>query len=259
LNPYTPSSRAGESPYVIAHRGLSGKAPENTIASFRKAIATPGVDMIELDVRISSDGQAIVLHDRSLQRTTTGNGAARNYTAKEIQSYDAGSWFHPSFAGQRVPLLSEVLELAKGTCWLNIELKGGLLPSRSDLLVKTVMETVREHELQDFVLYSSFRHDLLAQVRKRDSKAITGVIYNLYRDLGRPPSKLAQRVGASVFVCAKHELRRSMVRDAHQHHLSFYVYTLNAVEEVKKMVDLGINGIISDVADEIVGVVKGTV
>ena len=112
LNPYTPSSRSGESPYVIAHRGLSGKAPENTIASFKKAIATPGVDMIELDVRVSNDGHAIVLHDRSLQRTTTGNGTARNYTAKEIQSYDAGSWFHPSFAGQRVPLLAEVLEQA---------------------------------------------------------------------------------------------------------------------------------------------------
>jgi glycerophosphoryl diester phosphodiesterase len=255
LNPYHPFPPTDRSPYIIAHRGLSGKAPENTLASFQKAIATVGVDMVELDVRISKDEEVIVLHDRSLQRTTTGNGSARLYTAEEVQSYDAGSWFHPSFSGEKIPLLRTVLELARGKCWVNIELKGDFLDRGSDSLVKKTLETVRECGMQDFVLYSSFKHDLLARVHKLDPNATTGVIYNVYRDLGKPPSKLAQRVRASVFVCAKHELRRSMIRDAHQHGISLYVYTLNAVVAVKKMVEFGIDGIISDVADEIVGFV----
>ena len=259
MNPYTPFPPSGAPPYIIAHRGLSGKAPENTLASFRKALATPGVDMIEVDVRISSDGRVIVLHDRSLQRTSTGNGSARNFTLAEIQSYDAGSWFHPSFSEERIPLLRDVLQLARGKCWVNIELKGDFLRRETGTLVTRTMETVEECAMREHVLYSSFTHDLLAQVRSLNPKATTGVIYNVYRDLGRSPSKLAQRVGASVFVCAKHELRRMMVRDAHQHQLSLYVYTLNAVQEVKKMLDFGINGVISDAADEIVGFVKGTV
>lgn len=256
MKPYAPFSPSGEPPYVIAHRGLSGKAPENTIASFTKALATRGVDMIELDVRMSGDEQVIVLHDRTLQRTSTGNGNARQYTLAEIQSFDAGSWFHPSFSGERIPLLRDVLELVRGTCWVNIELKGDLFRRGTENLVKKTIETVRECSMQEFVLYSSFTHDLLAQVRRLEPTATTGVIYNVYRDFGRSPSKLAQRVGASVFVCARRELSRAMVRDAHQHRLSLYVYTLNEVEEVRKTLDFGINGIISDVADEIVSVVK---
>ncbi|MBP8976492.1 MAG: glycerophosphodiester phosphodiesterase, partial [Bacteroidetes bacterium] len=102
LRDYTPRPISGDPPYVIAHRGISAKAPENTLAAFRMAARAEGIDMIELDVRLTKDNEVIVLHDRTLQRTTTGNGAARKYTLKEIQEYDAGSWFHPSFSSERV-------------------------------------------------------------------------------------------------------------------------------------------------------------
>ncbi|MCL5021270.1 MAG: hypothetical protein M1339_06375 [Bacteroidetes bacterium] len=252
MEPYQPRPNSASLPYVIAHRGISGKAPENTLSSFSRAVSTPGVKMIELDVRISQDDQIIVLHDRTLQRTSTGNGAARNYTLKELKEFDAGSWFHPSFASERIPTLAEVLHLAKGKTWVNIELKRDLFSRAQDVFVQRVIETVRAAGIENEVLYSSFTHDLLAQVRRIEPKAVTGVIYNIYRDFGRSPSKLAGRVHASVFVCAKHELRKSMIRDARQHGLALYVYTLNSIQDARKMIQLGVDGIISDNADGIV-------
>ena len=252
MKPYQPRPNPSDHPYVIAHRGISNKAPENTLSSFSRAVSTPGVRMIELDVRISQDEQVVVLHDRTLQRTSTGNGAAHNYTLKELKEFDAGSWFHPSFSSERIPTLTEVLRLAKGKTWVNIELKRDVFNRNHDLFVQRVIDTVRAEGMEDQVLYSSFTHDLLALVRKAELRAITGVIYNIYRDFGRSPSKLAGRVHASVFVCAKHELRKSMVRDARQHGLALYVYTLNSIQDARKMIQLGVDGIISDNADGIV-------
>ena len=99
---------------------------------------------------------------------------------------------------------------------------------------------------------SSFTHDLLALVRRFEPQAITGVIYNIYRDFGRSPSKLAGRVHASVFVCAKHELRKSMIRDTRQHGLALYVYTLNSIQDARKMIQLGVDGIMTNNADGII-------
>ena len=80
MRSYKPKPSSGMPPYVVAHRGLSAKAPENTLASFERAANVSGVDMIELDVRLTKDEEVIVLHDRTLQRTSTGNGPARNYS-----------------------------------------------------------------------------------------------------------------------------------------------------------------------------------
>jgi len=256
MQQYRPKPSSGNHPHIIAHRGISGKAPENTLSAFSRAFETPGITMIELDVRISQDGQIIVLHDRTLQRTSTGNGAAHNYTMTELRQFDAGSWFHPSFSRERIPTLAEVLRLARGRTWVNIELKGDFFFRASDVFVRRVVETVRKEGMEDFVLYSSFTHDLVARIRRMEPKAATGVIYNIYRDFGRSPSKLTGRAGASVFVCARHELRKSMIRDVRQHDLALYIYTLNSVQDVKKVIQLGVDGIISDNADDLVTAVN---
>ncbi len=258
MKPYQPRPEAGELPHIIAHRGISGKAPENTLSSFSKALRTPGVGMIELDVRISHDEQIIVLHDRTLQRTTTGNGAARNYSLKELKEFDAGSWFHTSFATERIPTLGEVLRIARGKVWVNIELKGDFFRRNHEVFVRRVIEEVHKEGMEDQVLYSSFTHDLLALVRRTELSAATGVIYNIYRDFGRSPSKLTGRVNASVFVCAKHELTKSMISDARQHELALYVYTLNSIHDARRMIQLGVDGIISDNADEILNALKNS-
>ena len=107
---YQPKPLPKEPPYVIAHRGISAKASENTLGSFEHAASISGIDMVELDVRLSKDEELIVLHDQTLQRTSTGNGLARNYSFDEIRRFDAGSWFHPKFAKQHIPTLGEVFQ-----------------------------------------------------------------------------------------------------------------------------------------------------
>lgn len=228
------------------------------MAAFRLATGTPNINMIELDVRCSHDGTPVVIHDRTLQRTTTGNGAVRSYTVDELKKFDAGSWFHPTFSQECIPTLLEVLSFVRGKCWVNVELKGEFLVRSHEAFVRGVLENVRESGMKDQVLYSSFTHELVASVRRLEPTAKTGVIYNFYRDFGRSPSKLAQRAGASVFVCARRELRRSMIRDVRQHSLALYVYTLNSVQDASKMVELEIDGIISDNADDIAPVVRGS-
>ena len=107
---------------VVAHRGFSGAAPENTLAAFRMAIEA-GSDMIELDVHLSKDGKVVVIHDETQERTTNGQGRVADRPLKEIKGLDAGSWFSPPFAGERIPTLQEVLSLAQGKVPVNIEIK----------------------------------------------------------------------------------------------------------------------------------------
>lgn len=244
-------------PYVIAHRGISAKAPENTLASFKMAAAVPGIDMVELDVRLTKDEEVIVLHDRTLQRTTTGNGIAHKYTLNELKNYDAGSWFDPSFKAERIPTLGEVLQAVGPTRWVDVEIKADpFQPDRRGLLEKKVIEVVEQYNMKDRVFYTSFDHHLVANLKRMVPKAVTGVLYNLLRDFGRSPSKLARRADASVFICAKGELQLSMIEDAKRHGIAVYVYTLNSIKDAQKMIQLGVDGIISDNADDIVSLVK---
>ena len=257
MKPYQPKPPREHRPYVIAHRGVSGKAPENTLAAFSRACETPGIDMIELDVRLSKDDQVLVLHDRTVQRTSTGNGAARHYSVAEIGEFDAGSWFDPTFSKERIPTLEKVLAVVDKRRWMNIELKSDFFfPEQSGLLEHKVLETVRNLGYRDQVLFSSFNHRMVGTIKRLDPDAKTGVSYNIYRDYGRMPSKLARRVGADVFVCAKHELTQRMLHDAQHSGVAVYVYTLNSTAVVGKMIEMGVDGILSDIADDIVKFVK---
>jgi len=257
MRPFVPKPTPRSSPYIIAHRGISAKAPENTIASFSRAVEAVGIDMVELDVRLTKDEEVIVLHDRTLQRTSTANGVARKYTLKELRAYDAGSWFDPAFKNERIPLLSEVLMLVGSTRWVDIEIKSDPFHSdRPGLVEQKVLAVVDQCNMKDRVFYSSFDHHLIANLKRMRPDAVTGVLYNLFRDFGRPPSKLARRANASIFICAKTELQRSMIDDARRHGIAVYVYTLNSIKDAQKMIQIGVDGIISDNADDIVSLVK---
>ena len=121
MNPPLDLSRYSN-PLLIGHRGYPARYPENTMASFRGAMEA-GCDMIELDVTITKDRRIVVIHDDTLDRTTAGKGPVRERSFEEIRKLDAGGWFDPRFSAERVPELSEVLELTAGRCLLNIEIK----------------------------------------------------------------------------------------------------------------------------------------
>jgi glycerophosphoryl diester phosphodiesterase len=254
---YQPKPANNRPPYIIAHRGISAKSPENTLASFELAASVSGIDMIELDVRLSKDEEVIVLHDRTLQRTSTGNGPARNYSMDEIRKFDAGSWFHPLFSNQRIPTLCEVFQQVGDKLWVDVEIKSDWLHrERSGLLEEKVLEAVHTCGMDNRVMFSSFDHKLLANIKKIKPSSVTGILYNLSRDFSRMPSMLAERVGASVFVCAKRELTHRMVDDAHNHGIAVYVYTLNSINDARRMLTYGVDGILSNNADEILDVIK---
>jgi len=254
---YQPKPMPGMPPYIIAHRGISAKAPENTLASFEQAAAVPGIDMIELDVRLTRDEEVIVLHDRTLHRTSTGNGPVRNYSMEEIRGLDAGSWFHPKFAEQKIPTLREVFRQIGSRLWVDVEIKSDLLHREPPgLIEEKVLDVVHTCGMDDRVLFSSFNHHVLSTIKRMKSSAVTGVLFDISQDFGRSPSKLAERVGAKVFKCATRELTRRMVDNAHHHDIAVYVYTLNSVKRAQRMISYGVDGILSNNADDIVSVIK---
>src|SRR5690554_7959632 len=130
--------------YVLAHRGYSGKAPENTMAAFELAVKS-GADGLELDVHITKDGEVVVIHDDTVDRTTDGTGRVEDYTYEELLKFDAGSWFGEEFKGERLPTLADVCEIVKGTDLIfNVELKAGV---NFQALTEKVSDLINKYDL----------------------------------------------------------------------------------------------------------------
>lgn len=169
-----------KAPLVIAHRGASGSAPENTMAAFNLAIVMDS-DMIELDVQRTKDGHIVVIHDHTLKRTTNGTGQVRDFTLEEIQALDAGSWFgdEQAFAGERIPTLAEVLEAIRGKCAVNIEIKN--LPYPDPDIESALVKLLHESAFPlDQVIISSFDHRSLARVEELDPNIPTACLFSHY-------------------------------------------------------------------------------
>jgi len=161
-------------PLNFAHRGASYEAPANTLAAFLLAVEL-GADGIELDVHLSKDGHVVVIHDFDVSATTDGQGLVCDKTLAELKELDAGSWFDPVFAGQRIPTLQEVIDAVGRRLLLNIELKvrgwsdGGLAAK--------VVQIVEESGLVDRVILSSFNPRVVWRAKLRNPKIATGLLY----------------------------------------------------------------------------------
>src|SRR5512135_624414 len=140
---------------VVAHRGSSGSAPENTLAAFRMAIDA-GVDMIELDVRMTRDYHLVVHHDRRLERTTNGRGLVWEKTLQELKFLDAGSWYAPRFRGETIPTLREVMDMLPAHVGLNIEVKTDGDPRKNQALEESCVLLIRERRFEKRTILSSF-------------------------------------------------------------------------------------------------------
>ena len=144
---------------VIAHRGASSDAPENTLAAFDLAIQM-GVTHIELDVHCTLDGHVVVIHDETVNRTTNGSGPVTGHTLAALQRLDAGSWFGGKFAGQRIPTFEEVLDRYQGRAHLHTEIKG-----QSAHLSQRTVDLVRRSGMADQVTITSFQRTRLEEAR----------------------------------------------------------------------------------------------
>jgi len=231
---------------IAAHRGSSGTAPENTMAAFREAV-TAGAGMIELDVRFTHDLEPVVIHDRLLHRTTNGRGAVQRFTAEALQHLDAGSWFAPRFAGERIPFLRSVLDELPARTGLDIEVKtDGDRRSRA-VLARRLCAVIHASTKRRSLLISSFDHGFLRVLHRHDRLLPLGVLLHPVRDVARRPSRLAQRLEAAFILCSRTTVRRALVEQAHAREVQVGVYTVNRASELERLRRFGVDLVITNV------------
>jgi glycerophosphoryl diester phosphodiesterase len=235
----------GERPLNIAHRGASGHAPQNTMAAFLLA-AEMGADGIELDVHLSADGELVVIHNHTVDQTTDGHGPVSVLSLDELQRLDAGSWFDPRYAGERIPTLRQVFEGVGQRLLINVEIKVAPGHHPPDL-EREVVHLIEEKGMADRVLVSSFSPRSLRRVQRLNRHILLGVLYSrpvflpsMLRWLGlsydalHPPYPL---VNARTIALARRQ--RKQVN----------VWTVNDATEMRHMRDLGVDGIITNYPD----------
>ncbi len=230
---------------IAAHRGSSGSAPENTLAAFRLAVKA-GVDMIELDVRLTADRHLVVFHDRRLGRTTEGSGPVWTKTLAELRALDAGSWFGQRFRGERIPTLHEVFHAVPRRVAINVEVKTDGDPRRKADLEEILVAALRTEVGERSILVSSFNHALLRRLHGHAPQLRLGALYMPVRDVARRPSTMARRLGVSAFICSRSQLRKRFVRNAHGHDLAVIVYGVNTARQLARARRYGVDAVMTD-------------
>jgi glycerophosphoryl diester phosphodiesterase len=221
----------------IAHRGASGTRPENTLVAFRHAMEI-GADYIELDARPTADGVAIVLHDATVDRTTNGSGAAAEMTFAQIRSLDAGSWFAPEYAEERVPTLSEVIALTGDRVPLSLELKA---PGVEAQAVAAIRES---RHPKSFI--SSFDEGCLRRVRELDPQLPIELIVGISPLSASESADLirrAQDLGASILAPNHGGITPELVAAATAADLALVCWTVDDPADMHHMLALGLKAI----------------
>jgi len=167
-------------PLIIAHRGDQSSAPENTLAAFRRALAA-GADGVELDVRLTLDGQLVVFHDGRLDRTSNGCGLVNEHTLAEVKSLDVGAWFSPEFRREAAPTLDEVFETLPHDFLVNVEMK--VLIKGMKLIAQRVAETILRHQRLSSTLVASFNPMALCYLRSIEPRIARGYIWSKHHPL----------------------------------------------------------------------------
>ncbi len=221
-------------PLLVGHRGAKAVAPENTMASFRRAWRD-GADAIEMDVRLTADGAVVVIHDETVDRTTDGHGAVVEMSLEELRRLDAGSWFAPEYAGERIPTLEEVVAWARGRIAMLVELKYPNRRFRPDL-VPAVLPLIEP--MGEDVAVISFESAAIEQVRREAPALPAGVMeperwfqppvawlvrhlpslarWALVRALLLRPLEIALRHGATMVLPHSRSLSALLIAEAHR-------------------------------------------
>ncbi len=252
-------------PLVFAHRGGRGIAPENTLTAFQKSYEL-GVDVLELDVRATKDAELVVIHDKTLDRTTDGKGLISERSLAEIKKLDAGfNWTNDEgktfpFRGQnvRVPTLREVFE-AFPEAIINIE------PKHADPSpVKPLCNLISEFKRSDKVIVGSFNDEILEGFRRLCKNVATSASpseasgflarYELGLDDNYAPTmsalQIPQRIGSFEIVT------KDYLKAAHAQNLQVHVWTINKKAEMKRLIEIGVDGIMTDYPDKLLELLK---
>ncbi len=240
---------------VIAHRGFSGVAPENTLISFQKAIDV-GADMIEFDVSLSKDGIPVVIHDKTINRTTNSKGKVEDFTLDQLKAFDAGSWYKEQFSDQKIPTLEEVIQLSKGKIMLNIEIKKYSVKRniKIDGLEYKIVKLIEKHDMVNNVLISSFSKMAIQRIREFNSDIPVAYLYRF----GLSPRIIESfdKIGIYSFNQGKRSFSKKVVKDLHEKGIKLNLYTINQKREMKKFIKSGVDGIITNYPDKLIQVIE---
>ena len=237
---------------VIAHRGFSGAAPENTLAAVRAAIEI-GADMVEIDVTLTSDNKIVVIHDVTLDRTTDGSGEIYRFSLAQLQELDAGSWFDPKFAGEQIPTLNEVLQEVDGRILLNVEIKSEAVARG---VVARVAAAIREYGMIEQVVVSSFSPEALQQMHEAAPEIRTAVLYNTKFHQGQDAVEIVMDLNTSVFNIKRQRLTRKMLHRCRENSIPVGLYTVNKPRRLRRLVDKGIDAIFTDHPDRLLQILN---
>ncbi len=220
----------------IGHRGAMGHAPENTLLSISKAIEM-GADWIEVDVYLV-EGELIVIHDPTLERTTNGEGAVMETSPAVLRSLDAGQ-------GEKIPFLQEVFDLVDKRVGINIELKG---PETAVPTVKLIHSQIEKGWSYENILVSSFDHNMLRTVQQLDAAIKIGaLIFHNPDDV----TQYVQELNAFSINPWLNTVNEALVQKAHEQGLHVYVYTVNEPEDIERMRQWGVDGVFTNYPDRV--------
>jgi glycerophosphoryl diester phosphodiesterase len=236
---------------IYAHRGASGSAPENTMGAFRKALWL-GSHGIECDVQMTKDGKLVICHDELLDRTTNGKGFIKDKTFKQIMALDAGRWFGAEYAGERVPLLEELLEFIKQSgMYLNIELKTGIV--QYDGIEEKVVDMVKSYGLLGKTIFSSFNHYSVYEIKHKFPKAFTGALYmeGLYK-----PWEYLKSIKCDCahifYMVAQPMITEGLLQNGY----TVNAFTVDDLNTAEMLVKSGVEGIITNYPERMIGKLK---
>ena len=228
----------------FAHRGFCSKYPENTMLAFEKALEE-GVDGIENDVQMTRDGELVIMHDESIDRTTNGRGWIKDYTLAELKELSANEKFGDQFPIQRIPTLREYLELVKNEPIItNIEMKTGVFEYLP--MEQKVVDLLREYKLCDRVIISTFNHFTILRMQKIAPELKYGFLaYDWRIDAG----EYTQRYGVQCYHPDFHNLTWPVVEELKAHNIEVNPYTIDAPEDIRDMIAKGVNSVITNCPD----------
>ncbi|GAB5407919.1 MAG: glycerophosphodiester phosphodiesterase [Balneolaceae bacterium] len=241
---------------VIAHRGASYYAPENTHSAFKLAIEMKA-EMIELDVSLSKDGITVVVHDETVDRTTDGEGSVGSFTLKELKNLETGSWFDTEFSGEPFPTLVEVLAYTKDKIAVNIEIKAEAVTNYSTGgIVDKALKIVREAEVSEQVIFSSFDYRVMEHLEELAPEIPKAILYEKSQSGDLKPSELVSKYKVDAFNCSHRQLSDEWIEDLISNEIPFFIYTVNDERLMKSIIKKGATGIFSDKPDILKKVVE---
>ena len=246
----------GERPRVIAHRGFSGNAPENTLVAIEQAIEL-GADMVEVDIGLTSDGHVVLLHDETLDRTTDGSGLLSDASLETVRRLDAGSWFDAKYEGEPVPTLGEALDLVRGRILINLEIKSEAVGEQAEGgIADKVLHAVRERRMLNQIVISSFEPRALEHARQLEATVRTASLYNRDLHSGQGPLEVMDAVDANGFNLSRREVTAEIVEQCHGTGRPVAVYTVNKERVMRRMIDLGVDALFTDYPDRMLALLQ---